>query len=99
MGLVQCRREDTWRWQLQQQAGYFRATLKGTVRLAECQEMLRQIVEDAPPLGASSILLNIQATLCQLSDQDIVALMEESGAHRAVLPKKIAIVCREQAPG
>ncbi len=61
--------------QLKHQAGYFRAALKGTVRLAECREVLRQIVEDAQPSGAPSILLNIQATLCQLSDQDITTLM------------------------
>ncbi len=85
--------------QLRHQAGYFRATLKGTVRLAECREVLRQIVGVIPSSGTYPILLNVQATLCQLSDKDIVTLMEESRAHQAVLPKKIAVVYREQAQG
>ncbi len=85
--------------QLRHQAGYFRATLKGTVRLAECREVLRQIVGVTPSSGTYPILVNVQATLCQLSDKDVVALMEESSAHRAVLPKKIAVVYREQAQG
>ncbi len=85
--------------QLRHHTGYFRATLKGTVRLAECREALRQIVGVTPSSGTYPILVNVQATLCQLSDKDVVALMEELSAHRAVLPKKIAVVYREQAQG
>ncbi len=81
--------------QLKHQAGYFRATLKGTVRLAECREVLRQIVATMEQAEERSTLLEARHAECKLSFTDVVTIVADLGTHRETLRKIAILYCKE----
>ena len=85
--------------QLRHYTEYFRATLRGTVRLAESREVLRKVVTATEQTGSFSILVDVRDTTCTLSDADIVALVDELSAHQAALHRKLAFVYRDERQG
>ncbi len=85
--------------QLRHHTEYFRATLRGTVRLAETQEALRKVATATEQTGSFSILVDVRATTCVLSDADIEALVADLSAHQAALHRKLAFVYRDDRQG
>ena len=85
--------------QLRHHTEYFRAILRGTVRLAETPEALRKVATATEQTGSFSILADVRATTCVLSDADIEVLVADLSAHQAALHRKIAFVYRDDRQG
>ncbi len=85
--------------QLRHHTEYFRATLRGTVKLEETREALRKVATAPEQTGSFSILVDVRATTCVLSDADIEALVADLSAHQAALHRKIAFVYRDDRQG
>ncbi len=81
--------------QLRHQAGYFRATLKGTVRLAECREVLRQIVATMEQAEERSTLLDARHAECKLSFTDVVTIVADLGTYRETVRKIAILYCKK----
>ncbi len=85
--------------ELSHKAGCLRATLRGTVGLAESRDVLRQVVTGMEPEEASPILLDVRAVECKLSYPDIMALVTNLGSDRVGLLRKIAVLYDEERQG
>ncbi len=78
--------------QLRHQAGYFRATLTGSIGLSESRDALQKVTAAIPSSEAYPILLDVRAAVCQLSHADIMALTRDIAQHPAALFKRIAVL-------
>ena len=84
---------------LSHKAGYLRATLRGSVGLAESLEILRQMITATEQTGVFPILLDVRAVECKLSYPDIMALVTNLGSDRVGLLRKIAVLYDENLQG
>ena len=85
--------------ELSHKAGCLRATLSGTVGLAESRDVLRQVVTGMEPEEASPILLDVRVAEYNLSYPDIGALVTDLGERRVGLLPKIAVLYHKDRQG
>ncbi len=78
--------------ELSHKAWYLHATLTGSVGLAESRDVLQKITAAIPSSATYPILLDVRATVCQLSHADIMALTRDMAQHPAALFKRIAVL-------
>ncbi len=78
--------------ELNHKAGYLRATLTGSIGLAESRDVLQKITAAIPSSEEYPILLDVRAAVCQLSHADIMALTRDIAQHPAALFKRIAVL-------